>query len=48
MARPSRMVLPRGSVCFRDARCWHRGMPRDNLIVILAKQLLKNMMVKMA
>ena len=25
--RPARMVARRGAVCFRDARCWHRGVP---------------------
>lgn len=25
--KPARMVTKLGAVCFRDARCWHRGMP---------------------
>jgi hypothetical protein len=24
---PQRMAMRLGAVCFRDARCWHRGMP---------------------
>ena len=26
-APPSRMAIPAGSVCFRDPRMWHRGVP---------------------
>ena len=29
---PARMVAKLGAVCFRDARCWHRGVPNASAV----------------